>query len=53
MKIGIRTFKRLEDGKVLIEANTKDDIDKLNSQIRDKRGDRLETNVQNRREIRG
>ena len=28
MKIGIRTFKGLKDGKVLIEADTKDDIEK-------------------------
>jgi hypothetical protein len=49
IKIGIRTFKGLKDGKVLIEADTKEDIEKLNSQIRDKRGDRLETNVHKRR----
>ena len=28
MKIGIRSFKGLKDGKVLIEADTKDDIEK-------------------------
>ena len=33
MKIGIRTFKGLKDGKVLIEADTKDEIEKLNSRI--------------------
>jgi len=49
MKIGIRTFKGLKDGKVLIEADTKDDIEILNTQIRDKCGDRLEANVQKRR----
>jgi hypothetical protein len=52
MKIGIRTFKGLKDGKVLIEADTKDDIEKLNSRIREKCGDRLETNVQKRRKPR-
>jgi regulator of replication initiation timing len=35
IKIGIRVFKGLKDGKVLIEADTKDDIEILNSQIRD------------------
>jgi len=49
MKIGIKTFKGLKDGKALIEADTKDDIDTLNSQIRDKCGVRLETNVQKKR----
>jgi len=41
MKRGIRTFKGLKDGKVLIEADTKDDIEILSTQIRDKCGDRL------------
>ncbi|GFG38591.1 hypothetical protein Cfor_01638 [Coptotermes formosanus] len=52
MKIEITTFKGLKDGKVLIEADTKDGLEKLNSQIRDKCGDRLETNVQKRRKPR-
>jgi hypothetical protein len=38
MKIGIRTCKGLKDGKVLIEADTKEDTETLNSQIRDKCG---------------
>ena len=46
VKIGIRTFKKLKDSKVLIEADTKNDIEILNSQIRDKCVDRLESNVQ-------
>jgi hypothetical protein len=33
MKIGIRTFKGLKDGKVLIEADTQDDNELLNTQI--------------------
>jgi hypothetical protein len=33
MKIDIRTFKGLKDGKVIIEAYTKDDIETLNSRI--------------------
>ena len=49
MKIGIRTFKCLKDGKVLIEADTKDGIEILNTQIRDKCGDQLEANIQKRR----
>ena len=49
MKIGIRTFKGLQNGKVLIETDTENDIQALQNQIRDKCGDRLETNVQKRR----
>jgi hypothetical protein len=52
MNIGIRTLKSLKDGKVLIEVDTKDDVEKLTSCIRDKCGDRLETNVQKRRKPR-
>jgi len=52
MKIGITTFKGFKDGKVPIEADSKDDIEILNSQIRDKCGDRLETKVQKRRNLR-
>jgi hypothetical protein len=49
IKIGMRIFKGLKDCKVIIEADTKEDIEKLNSQIRDKSGDGLETYVQKRR----
>jgi preprotein translocase subunit SecD len=49
MKIGIRTFNGLQNGKVLIETDTENDIQALQNQIRDKCGDRLETNVQKRR----
>jgi hypothetical protein len=49
MKIGIRTFKGLQNGKVLIEVDTEEDMEALQIQIRDKCGDRLETNVQKRR----
>jgi hypothetical protein len=52
MKIGIRSFKNLKDGKVLIEVDTDDDFEKLNSQIQDKCGNRLETKVQKRRKPR-
>jgi hypothetical protein len=37
MNIGIRTFKGLKDGKVIIEADTKEDIETLNTRIRDMR----------------
>jgi hypothetical protein len=49
MKIGIRTFKGLQNGKVLFEVDTEEDMEALQNQIRDKCGDRLETNVQKRR----
>jgi len=52
MKIGIRTSKGLKDGKALIKADTKNEIELLNSQIRDKCGDQLQTNVQKRRNLR-
>jgi hypothetical protein len=35
MKIGIRTFKSLKNGNVLIEADSKDETEILNSQTRD------------------
>jgi hypothetical protein len=49
MKIGIRTFKSLKNGNVLIEADSKEEIEILNSQIHDKCSDQLEINVQKRR----
>jgi hypothetical protein len=49
MKIGIRAFKSLKNGNVLIEADSKEEIEILNTQIRDKCGDQLEVNVQKRR----
>jgi hypothetical protein len=36
MKIGIRAFKGLQNGKVLIEVDTEEDIEALQNQIRDK-----------------
>ena len=36
MKIEIRTFKSLKNGNILIEADSKEEIDLLNMQIRDK-----------------
>ena len=49
VKIGIRTFKILKNGNVLIEADSREEIETLNTQIRQKCGDQLEVNVQNRR----
>jgi hypothetical protein len=49
MKIGIRTFKSLKNGNVLIEADRKEETEILNIQIRDKCEDQLKTNVQKRR----
>ena len=52
MKIGIRTFKGLQNGKVLIEGDTEEEITALQDQIRHKCGDKLETQVQRRRKPR-
>jgi hypothetical protein len=49
MKIGIRTFKSLSNGSILIEADSKEEIKTLNTQIRDKCGELLEINVHRRR----
>ena len=49
MKIGIRTFKSLKNGNVLIEADSKEEIERLHSQIRDKCGNQIETYIQKRR----
>jgi hypothetical protein len=49
MKIGIKTFKSLKNGNVLIEAESKEEIETFNSQIRDKCGDQLKISVQKRR----
>jgi hypothetical protein len=52
MKIGIRTFKSLKNGNVLIETDSKEEIETLNTQISDKCGDQLEINVHKRRNLR-
>jgi hypothetical protein len=48
----MRKFKVLKDRKVIIEAHTKDEIEMLHSHIQDKYGDRLETNLQERKNTR-
>ena len=52
MKIGIRTFKSLKNGNVLIEADSKEEIELINTQIRVKCGDHVEANVHRRRDPR-
>jgi hypothetical protein len=42
MKVGIRTLKSLKDGRVLIEAGTMEEIDKLKQTIQEKCGGELE-----------
>jgi len=49
MNIGIRTLKSLRNGQVLIEANSKEELEILNSQIHDKCGSQLEINIQKHR----
>jgi hypothetical protein len=49
MKIGIRAFKSLKNGNVLIEADSKEEMELLNSQPHEKCGDQLEINIQKRR----
>ena len=45
MKVGIRSFKSLKDGRVLIEAGSSDEVGLLGSTIRDKCGEELEVSI--------
>jgi hypothetical protein len=45
MKIGVKSFKSLKDGRVLIEAGTSAEIALISDSIRDKCGDDLEVTV--------
>jgi hypothetical protein len=45
MKIGVKSFKSLKDGRVHIEAGTSAEIDLLSTSIRDKCGEDLEVYV--------
>jgi len=38
MKVGIRTLKSLKDGRILIEAGTTEEINKLSQTIKEKFG---------------
>ena len=49
IKVGINTFKTLRNGKVLIEARSKDDLEILAKGIIDKCGDKLTVSVQKMR----
>jgi len=44
-KVGIRSFKSLKDGRVLIEAGSSDELNLLRTTTRDKCGEELEVNV--------
>jgi len=45
IKVGINALKTLRNGKVLIETNTKEELETLDKDINDKCGDRLETHI--------
>jgi len=45
MKIGIKSFKSLKDGRVPIEAGTTAEITLLSTSIRDKCGEELEVTI--------
>jgi len=45
MKVGIKTLKSLKDGRVLIEAGTTEEMNKLSQTIQDKCGGELEVTV--------
>ena len=46
MKVGINTFKALKDGRILIEAGTKEEIDRIRTSINNKCGNELEAKIQ-------
>jgi len=45
MKVGVKSFKSLKDGRVLIETGTSDEANLLSASIRDKCGNDLEVSV--------
>jgi hypothetical protein len=45
IKVGINTFKSLKNGKVLIETNSKEEIEALEKDINAKCGGKLEVNI--------
>ena len=45
MKVGVKSFKSLKDGRVLIETGTSEAANLLSSSIRDKCGNDLEVTV--------
>ena len=46
MKVGINTFKALNDGRILIEAGSKEGIEKISTSITEKCGKGLKPKVQ-------
>jgi len=46
IKVGITSIKPLRDGRIIIEAGSKDEIEKLGEQIGEKCGDELEVKIQ-------
>ena len=49
MKVGITSLKLLRDGRVVIEANSKNEIEALGNKIEETCGAELEVNIQKRR----
>jgi hypothetical protein len=45
MKVGIKSFKSLKDGRVLIEAGTSEEMKLLSTSVRDKCGEDLEVTI--------
>jgi len=45
MKVGINTFKALNDGRILIEAGSKEGIEKISTSITEKCGKGLKPKV--------
>ena len=45
MKVGVKSFKSLKDGRVLIETGTPEEVNLLSSSIREKCGNELEVTV--------
>jgi hypothetical protein len=45
IKVGINNFKVLRNGKVLLETNTKEEMETLGKDINTKYGDKLETHI--------
>jgi len=52
MKVGVKSFKSLKDGRVLIETGTSEEANLLSSSIRDKCGNDLEVTASKLRNLR-
>jgi hypothetical protein len=52
IKVGIRSIKTLRDGRVQIETGTNQEAETLTNSIRDKLGDKMDTNIQRPRKPR-